>query len=156
MKTEQTDIFWNAYCRSANIAGQEYEAVAFGDSAEMADELGHLILDGPKRATAGLHRDFENNPESLPKAGDHAVVVDGKGEPLCIFQTTEVRIGPLNSVDDAFAWDEGEGDRSRAWWLDAHTEFFMRQAECEGFVFTEVIETVFERFKLVWPRNGLR
>ncbi len=84
------------------------------------------------------------------------MVVDGKGEPLCIFQTTEVRIGPLNSVDDAFAWDEGEGDRSRAWWLDAHTEFFMRQAECEGFVFTEVIETVFERFKLVWPRNGLR
>jgi uncharacterized protein YhfF len=83
--------------------------------------------------------------------GGHVVVVDGRGEPMSIFQTTEVRVAPLSSVDDAFAWDEGEGDRTRDWWLAAHAEFFTRQAANEGFEFHPDIETVFERFKVVWP-----
>ena len=32
-----------------------------------------------------------------------------------------------------------------------HTNFFTRQAEAEGFDFHPDIETVFERFKIVWP-----
>jgi hypothetical protein len=29
-------------------------------------------------------------------------------------------------VDEAFAWNEGEGDRTRDWWLAAHRRYFAR------------------------------
>jgi len=45
---------------------------AFGDSPEMADELAHLVLDGPKRATAGLVLEFERDGEPLPRRRDTA------------------------------------------------------------------------------------
>ena len=102
-------------------------AFGFGDSAEMADELGLLVLDGPKRATAGLVRVFVAEGEPLPCVGDRCLVLGGDGRPLAIVCTTDVRVGPLSSAGDRFAWDEGEGDRTRAGWLDAHTRFFTRQ-----------------------------
>jgi len=78
-------------------------------------------------------------------------VLGGDGEPLAVLRTTDVRVGPLSSVDDSFAWDEGEGDRTRGWWLDAHTRFFARECEAMGWAFTDDIDVVFERFELVWP-----
>jgi uncharacterized protein YhfF len=54
-------------------------------------------------------------------------------------------------VDEAFARDEGEGDRTRNWWLAAHRRYFGRQATREGFKFDGNILTVFERFAVVWP-----
>ena len=68
-----------------------------------------------------------------------------------IWRTTEVRIGPLNSVDERFAWDEGEGERTRDWWLSAHRRFFGRRAAAEDFQMHDEIETMFERFEVVWP-----
>jgi uncharacterized protein YhfF len=47
--------------------------------------------------------------------------------------------------------DEGEGDRTRAWWLDAHTRFFTRQCAAMGWTFCDDTGVVFERFELVWP-----
>ena len=37
-----------------------------------------------------------------------------------MIETTDVRVGPLGSVDEEFAWDEGEGDRTRDDWLRMH------------------------------------
>jgi uncharacterized protein YhfF len=76
---------------------------------------------------------------------------DGRGRPRFIWRTTGVTINPLSQVDEAFAWDEGEGDRTRAWWLDAHRRYFARQASREGFEMDDEILTVFERFEVVWP-----
>lgn len=83
----------------------------------MGDELGLLVLHDPKRATAELVQAFVAEDEPLPRVGDRCLVAGGDGRPLAIVCTTDVRVGPLSSVDDRFAWDEGEDDRSRAWWL---------------------------------------
>lgn len=118
----------------------------------MQTELAELILAGPKRATASLALRYDQpGLPPRPRPGDHVVVVDGTDTPRCIWRTTQVTVGPLDGVDDAFAWDEGEGDRSRAYWLRVHRALFMREAAREGFAFTEDIATVFERFELVWP-----
>ena len=84
------------------------------------------------------------------QVADHALPGLAR-RPLAIVRTTDVRVGPLSSVDDRFAWDEGEGDRTRAWWLDAHTRFFSRQCTAMGLTFSDDIGVVFERFELVWP-----
>ncbi|HYZ43174.1 MAG TPA: ASCH domain-containing protein, partial [Stellaceae bacterium] len=57
----------------------------------------------------------------------------------------------LSQVDEAYTWDEGEGDRTRDWWLAAHRRYFTRQASRDGFKFDDDILTVFERFEVVWP-----
>jgi uncharacterized protein YhfF len=95
---------------------------------------------------------FAAQREPLPRAGDRCVVPGGDGRPLAVVRTTDVRAGPLPSADDRFAQDQGEGDRTRAWWLDAHTRFSSRQCTAMGLTFSGAIGVVFERFDLVWPR----
>lgn len=142
---------WVSYVAASGYEGPLVTAYAFGDSAEMADELGLLVLHGPKRATAGLLASFEADEEPLPEVGDRCLVLGGDGRPLAVVRTSDVRVGPLSSVDDSFAWDEGEGDRTRSWWLNAHTRFFTRECAARGWEFTDDIPVVFERFELVWP-----
>jgi uncharacterized protein YhfF len=121
----------------------------FGDSAELADELLALVVHGPKRATAGSVAAFERAGVPLPSVGDHWVVVDGAGRPRAVLRTTDVRVGPLSSVDDVFAWDEGEGDRTRASWLADHEAYFRRELGSFGLEFDPEMATVFERFAVV-------
>lgn len=151
LKTPEVREFWSAFQRATGVGRDDYDVVAFGDGARMADELAELVLNGPKRATAGLLRDFTEGGEAMPRVGGHVVVVDGKGRPRCVWRTTEVTVKPLIEVDAAFAWDEGEGDRTLEDWLDGHRRFFTRQAAREGFEFHDGLETVFERFRVVWP-----
>ena len=122
----------------------------FGDSAELADELLELVLHGPKRATAGSVAAIEQAGDPMPEVGDLWVAADGSGRPRAVIRTVEVRIGPLSSVDDAFAWDEGEGDRSRSMWLADHEAFFRRQMAGLGLEFDPDMSTIFERFEVVY------
>ncbi|MEJ7832529.1 MAG: ASCH domain-containing protein [Nocardioides sp.] len=147
---------WEAYVAATGVEGEPVDVFAFGDSSEQADELGGLVLHGQKRATAGLVADYAHDEDPLPRVGDHAVIVLGDGRPAAILCTTDVRIGPLSSVDEQFAWDEGEGDRSLAYWLDEHRSFFTRRCIELGVPFSEEIEVIFERFALVWPRTADR
>ena len=118
----------------------------FGDSPALADELLDLVLNGPKRATAGLAE------QEIPEIGSHWVVTDGEGRERAILRTREIRVGRLDSVDDAFAWDEGEGDRSRDYWLRGHRTFFRRTADRPlSDEDLDSLPVVFERFDLVWP-----
>lgn len=120
----------------------------FGDSAELADELLDLVLHGPKRATAGAVAELELEAAPLPEIGDLWIACDGRGRARAVLRTTDVRVGPLTSVDDAFAWDEGEGDRTRATWLADHETYFRRALPVLGLTFTPDLLTVFERFEV--------
>jgi uncharacterized protein YhfF len=146
-----TEQFWREYRNAASLDHDDYDVVAFGDGPMMATELAELAVAGIKRATAGLVRQFAPDGEPPPILGGHVVLLDGAGRPRAIWRTTEIRIGPLNSVDESFAWDEGEGERTRGWWLSAHRRFFGRAAKAQGFDMHDEIETVFERFAVVWP-----
>ena len=109
------------------------------------------MLAGTKRATAGLVVDFAHAGEPLPRIGGHWIACDSAGQPRAILRTTELRLGPLATVDDAFAWDEGEGDRTRASWLAAHLAYFTRTLDARGSAWSDDLDVVFERFAVVWP-----
>jgi uncharacterized protein YhfF len=76
--------------------------------------------------------------EPTPRPGDFFITLDDEGHPRFIWRTTAVTSEPLVQVDETFAWDEGEGDRTRDWWLDAHRRYFTgkrasaRQAYLDG------------------------
>jgi uncharacterized protein YhfF len=150
-RTAATDAFWGEFIDHFGGGADRHVVVAFGDGPALATELADLVVAGTKRATASLLRDYTNGGEPLPRVGDFVLVVDGEERPRCIWRTMQVDIKPLIAVDEQFAWDEGEGDRTRDWWLDAHRRYFRRQAAREGFAMHDEIETVFERFEVVWP-----
>jgi len=150
-KSALTDSFWAGFTTATGVRATDYTVVTFGDSVDMADEFLELVLLGEKRATASLLRDYAAEEALVPKPGDFVVVLDSSGRPKCIWHTTEVVVKPLKDVDEAFAQDEGEGDRSRDGWLSAHRSYFTAQAQREDFKMSDTIETVFERFEIVWP-----
>jgi uncharacterized protein YhfF len=153
-RTPEVERYWRAFCEQQGIAAdQRYDVYAFGDTAEMADELADLVVNGPKRATAGLLADFDPRDEPIPEVGVHSVILDGRGRPACVVRTTEVEIKPLREVDASFAWDEGEGDRTLDGWLAGHRAYFTRDRARRGLVFSDDMPTVFERFELVWHRS---
>ncbi|MEU8243525.1 ASCH domain-containing protein [Actinoplanes missouriensis] len=145
MDTSAAARFWTA----SGLTG-EYTVERFGDSATLADALLALVNDGRKRATASLVRQFAEEP--LPRIGIHWIVCDGAGQPRVILRTVELRLGPFTSVTEDFAYAEGENDRTRDGWLNAHRAYFGRVCEAAGVPFDEDTEEVlFERFQVVYP-----
>lgn len=140
--------FWAAFA-AATGTDAPYTAWGFGDDAkpDLMTELGLLVRDGPKRATTSRVADYGPDGEPMPKVGDHSVVLDGEGLPICIIRTTAVEICPFGEVDEAFAWDEGEGDRTLADWRRGHEWYFATI----GDPVTDATPVVLERFAKVWP-----
>ena len=112
---------------------------AFGDSPALADELLELVLNGTKTATCST----EDEP-NISKPGERWMVLDGKGDPKCVIESIEVTFQRYTEVDAKFAFDEGEGDRSLAYWREAHRQYFRRLGK-----FNEDMMLMCERFRLV-------
>jgi len=98
---------------------------AFGHTAEEADALCNLVLDGKKTATSAALYHFEDEP--APEDGDRAVILDSTGRARCVIEFTEVEVVSFDEVDAKFAHAEGEGDLSLAYWRKAHETFFKRE-----------------------------
>lgn len=128
-----------------------YEAWGFGDSPEMADELGALVLGGGKRGTASLAKIYEEEGEAIPQVGELSIILDGQGQPMCIIEVTNIDLVPFNQVGAEFAASEGEGDLSLAYWRQAHDDFFRRGAERFAWEFHEGMNVVCESFTVVYP-----
>jgi uncharacterized protein YhfF len=111
-----------------------------------------LVVAGIKTATCSAPWEYEAEGTRPPQAGELAIVLNGADEPLCIIETVEVTVRPYNEVDVQFAHDEGEGDRSLAYWRDAHWTFFSRTLPKIGRVPTQTMPLVCERFRVVYSR----
>ncbi|MGE0426081.1 MAG: ASCH domain-containing protein [Reyranellaceae bacterium] len=150
-RTPRTDAFFAAFRAARGIADTDYDVARFGWTEELSDKLLGLVLEGRKRATCCLVQQIETGKEGMARIGGYCVVLDGRDRPAAIWRTTDVAVKPVNQVDDAFAWDEGEGDRTRADWLRAHNEYHRALAAREGFDYDDGMPAVFERFTIVWP-----
>lgn len=148
-KTDATDAYWRDYLEHAGLAADDYAVCSFGDNPHDAAELAALVLAGTKRATASLARDYP--PDGLPRPGDYVVVVDGEERPCCIWRTLQIEVKPMREVDAAFAWDEGEGDRTLPDWMDGHRRFFTHELATMGGRFDESMRVDLERFELLYP-----
>jgi uncharacterized protein YhfF len=118
---------------------RDLRSFAFGDGPALADELLDLVIKGVKTATCST----EDEPNTSTPS-ERWIVRDGRGEPRCVIETLEVSYRRYSEVDAAFAHDEGEGDRSLAYWRQAHREYFGRQGK-----FSEDMMLMCERFRLV-------
>jgi uncharacterized protein YhfF len=118
---------------------QGLRSFAFGDGPELADKLLDLVIRGVKTATCST----EDEPNTSTP-GEGWIVLDGRGEPRCVIETIEVTYRRFPEVDAAFAYEEGEGDRSLDYCREAHRTYFGRQGK-----FREDMMLMCERFRLV-------
>lgn len=150
----KVEDFWLAYLErlpgDSPAQDEGYEAWSFGDGPEMADELGALVLAGQKTATCSALWELEADGEPPARPGEKSVILDGKDEPLCIIETTEVEIRRFDEVDEQFAREEGEGDCSLEYWREAHRRFFARTLPRIGRHFAEDMPLVCERFCVIY------
>ena len=154
MNKESVEKYWQKFLSTlpedSPYHEKTYIAEGWGDGPEMADELGALIVAGTKTGTCSALWEWEAEGESPYEAGAVTVVLDGRGEPIGIVETTEVTIRKYNEVDADFARAEGEGDLSLAYWRDAHCNFFSRVLPKIGKEFSEEMPLVCERFRLIY------
>jgi uncharacterized protein YhfF len=118
----------------------DLDSFAFGDTPELADALLELVLSGKKTATCWAAIDGDKGAD----VGKRWIAKDGAGRLRAVLETVELTKRRFPEVDPAFAYEEGEGDRSLAYWREAHTEYFTRRGE-----FSSDMELFCERFRLV-------
>ncbi len=129
-----------------------YQVWYFGNTPELAVELGRLVIAGKKVATASLAAINKAKPEEAPIPDGYSVVTDYDGDPLCVIKTVEIHHLPFEEVDDQFAADEGEGDQTLEYWRSVHRQYFQSEAAEIEVLFDERSTICCERFKLLFPK----
>ncbi len=148
MTSQAVAVFWSVAVEALGLppTTRAPEAWAFGDSPKMADELLAPVLAGIKTASAGARWEYESLNEAFPVPGQLSIVLDGAGAPACVVETTHVEHRSFSAVDEAHAYDEGEGDRTLASWREEHENFFTRFLPTIGRAFDPDMPLVLERF----------
>lgn len=129
-----------------------YEAWCYGSATP--DLLAELTASGTKTATASAYPFYEYEKCPLPKVGEHNIILDTKGEAVCITRTTRVTVVPFLQVSPEHAYKEGEGDRSLAYWRRVHAHFFAAELREIHMEFSEDMPVVCEEFQVVFRANA--
>lgn len=129
-ETPEIEKFWRE-CRSAvpGLPERVPGAWAFGATSAQADGLLTLVIAGVKTATASSLWDYENTGESLPNVGMLNIILDGRGLPRALLETTAVTVIPFDEVPEEHAFQEGEGDRSLSCWREVHERYWRENSE---------------------------
>lgn len=146
----RVEAFWSAYLATLpenhlHRFAPLPDAWSFGNTPEMADGLGDLVVKGVKTATC--HRYLGEN---VLEDGGVSILLNGRDEPLCVVETFEITVRRYRDIDEAWAKAEGEGDLSLAYWRQAHWRFFTKEAEREGYEVSEDMLLACERFRVLY------
>ncbi len=96
----------------------------FAFPGPVRDKLTALALAGTKTATAGLFIEIDLDDEVMPVVGGREVLLDSKGQPVALIETTACGVARLADVDDQHAIDEGEGYADAAEFRVSHERFW--------------------------------
>lgn len=152
--TPEIQQFWNRFLASLPPETEKptlSDFWYFCNTPELANELGQLVRQGTKTATAGLLWSYEAENEPLPQPGQFFIITDWDNHPLCVIETTVVQVVPFNQVGEEQAFLEGEGDRSLEFWREVHWRFFSMECREIGKQPSETMPVVCERFRLIYP-----
>ena len=157
--TIETDRYWQQYLSTLTAEVDRplayVESFSFGFTARDASEIAGLVLDGTKTATGSVAWSYEADGKPMPRIGDHWIVVDGAGAPVCIIRTTDVSIIPFDEVPDVYAHEGGEADRTLATWRPMYWRYIVSECKRVGREPHRKAPLVMERFTVVY-REALR
>jgi len=150
MGNTSAEALWTAFKKEHPGGPETYEAWAFGDSKEMADDLARLVIEGIKTATASNYALYEIEKEPIPEPGLLNIILDGDETAVAIIETTKVQVLPFKDVTEEHAYLEGEGDRTLAYWRSVHKPFFKEEMNAVNREFQDDMLVVCEEFRIVY------
>lgn len=100
-------------------------SIEFGTPGQMRDRLNNLIINGNKRATAGLLKeDYFDEGEEIEFVGERLAILDNQQKPIGIVKVTKVEVLDFKDVPTEFALAEAEGDLSGEDFRQSHLKFW--------------------------------
>ncbi len=100
-------------------------SIEFGIPGESRAKLISMILDGNKRATAGLLEwDYVAQGEQVEVVGEKLAVLDNEDKHIATIEATRVEITEFSDVPDDFAIAEAEGDLNGEDFRASHYKFW--------------------------------
>lgn len=144
----QAKELWNQFIKAhPEHKAKNYEAWSFGVDP---DELAELTLQGIKTATTSGYELYEIDDEALPQENEFNIILDGSDNAICITKTTKVYTTPFKEVSEQHAFNEGEGDRTLAYWRRVHIEVFTEFYRENDVLFNDDSLVVCEEFEVVY------
>jgi uncharacterized protein YhfF len=67
-------------------------------------------------------------------------------------KATSVEIKTFNEVEEAYAYSEGEDDRTLESWKREHWTYWTRKSKKLGFTMKENLPVICENFELIYPK----
>lgn len=119
--------------------------IEFGTPGESRDKLINFIMNGNKRATAGLLREYEIENEPIEHVGEILAITDNDGNVAGRLQVTRVEVVRFIDVPDEFALAEAEGDLNAEDFRESHRKYW----EAQGEVITDDTQVVTMYFDLL-------
>lgn len=104
-------------------------SIEFGTPGASREKLVNFILNGNKRATAGLLSEYEVEGEPIEHIGERLAMVDNDGQHVGTLQVTRVEVLKFKDVPDEFALAEAEGDLNAADFRASHLAYWTRVGE---------------------------
>lgn len=100
-------------------------SIEFGTPGQMRDRLNNLIINGNKRATAGLLKeDYLDEGEEIEFVGERLAILDDQQKSIGIIKVTRVEVLDFKDVPTEFALAEAEGDLSGDDFRQSHLKFW--------------------------------
>lgn len=107
----------------------DLRSIEFGTPGKSRETLVNFIINGNKRATAGLAADYEKEGEEVEFVGECLSMVNTDGKHVATLQVTRVDITRFADVPDEFALAEAEGDLNAADFRASHMEYWTKAGE---------------------------
>lgn len=104
-------------------------SIEFGTPGKSRQTLVNFVINGNKRATAGLAADYENEGEEVEFVGECLSMVDNDGKHVATLQVTRVDTTRFADVPDEFALAEAEGDLNAADFRASHMKYWTKVGE---------------------------
>jgi len=104
-------------------------SIEFGTPGESRTRLIDFIVNGNKRATAGLLDDYAKESEPVESVGECLAMLDNDNQHVATLRVTRVEVSRFIDVPDEFALAEAEGDLNAADFRASHSAFWSRIGE---------------------------
>ena len=118
-------------------------SIEFGTPGESRVRLVDFIVNGNKRATAGLLDDYAKESEPIEVVGECLAMLDNSDKHVATLRVTRVEVSRFINVPDEFALTEAEGDLNAADFRASHSDYWSRIGEAITDD-TQIVQVYFE------------
>jgi uncharacterized protein YhfF len=125
--------------------------IALGSPGPIRQWLVKLVIDGKKKATAGLYEsEYLSQDEPIEQLGELLSIVDDQMSHVATVEVTRVERCEFGQVPWEFAKAESEGDESIEQWREGHRKFWTATGE------TQVVLIWFNLVEVTrrWPEGS--